>query len=305
MLRWSLKERRLIFFLLYFSLLFLLFLLFLSTQVASLENQVVELNDKCNLYTEKIRSAEQLRRTLHNQVMDLRGSIRVGCRLRPALANEESEKKGMKSYSFPDQQFEQRRVNITLDQERFDRTDTKTHSFEFDRVFGPLSTQANVYEEISHMVQSAVDGYNVCIFAYGQTGSGKTWTMTGDRENATNKGIMPRSFQEIFDIAARDKDKIEVSASIYMLELYCGDLVDLLLERNDDEKGPPPPKIIIRKNEYGTIMPQGVVIKPAKSTEEMYKVRRERERERRPVILITSTFCFFSVYKTRSLTILC
>lgn len=27
------------------------------------------------------------------------------------------------------------------------------------------------------LIQSCMDGYNVCIFAYGQTGSGKTYTM--------------------------------------------------------------------------------------------------------------------------------
>ena len=29
-----------------------------------------------------------------------------------------------------------------------------------------------VFEDTKHLVRSAVDGYNVCIFAYGQTGSG-------------------------------------------------------------------------------------------------------------------------------------
>lgn len=51
--------------------------------------------------------------------------------------------------------------------------------YEFDACFGPDATQADVYEETRNLIQSAKDGYNVCIFCYGQTGSGKTHTLTG------------------------------------------------------------------------------------------------------------------------------
>ena len=49
-----------------------------------------------------------------------------------------------------------------------------------------------VFEDTKHLVQSAVDGYNVCIFAYGQTGSGKTFTIYGTEDMP---GLTPRGIQ--------------------------------------------------------------------------------------------------------------
>jgi DNA replication protein DnaC len=45
--------------------------------------------------------------------------------------------------------------------------------WEFDEVFDTNTTQEQVYQDVSGLVTSVLDGYNVCIFAYGQTGSGK------------------------------------------------------------------------------------------------------------------------------------
>jgi len=47
-------------------------------------------------------------------------------------------------------------------------------------------------------VESAIDGFSVCIFAYGQTGAGKTHTLIGGSED-TDKGILSRSCENIFE----------------------------------------------------------------------------------------------------------
>ena len=83
-----------------------------------------------------------------------------------------------------------------------------------------------VFEDTRHLVQSAVDGYNVCIFAYGQTGSGKTHTIYGTPEMP---GLTPRGIHELFNVLDRDSGKYTFSVSCYMLELYQDDLADLLL----------------------------------------------------------------------------
>lgn len=59
---------------------------------------------------------------------------------------------------------------------------------------------AQVFEDTRHLVQSAVDGYNVCIFAYGQTGSGKTHTIYGGEGDP---GLTPRGIHELFNVLDR------------------------------------------------------------------------------------------------------
>ena len=68
------------------------------------------------------------------------------------------------------------------------------------QVFEPHSTQSEIFEDISQLAQSCIDGYNVCIFAYGQTGSGKSFTMEGGLSELT-KGMIPRAVEQVFQVA--------------------------------------------------------------------------------------------------------
>jgi kinesin family member C1 len=69
-------------------------------------------------------------------------------------------------------------------------------AFTFDRVFPPSCGQDDIFEEVQEFVQSALDGFRVCLFSYGQTGSGKTFTMQGyGRE--VQRGIIPRAVEQV------------------------------------------------------------------------------------------------------------
>jgi len=58
------------------------------------------------------------------------------------------------------------------------------------------ASQEEVFSELAQLIQSAIDGKNVCVFAYGQTGSGKTHTMEGG--DGDDEGVIPRSVNLIF-----------------------------------------------------------------------------------------------------------
>lgn len=52
--------------------------------------------------------------------------------------------------------------------------DGNPNKFNLDRIFGPESTQIEVFEETAvPLIQDVLAGYNATIFAYGQTGTGK------------------------------------------------------------------------------------------------------------------------------------
>jgi len=104
--------------------------------------------------------------------------------------------------------------------------------FSFDRIFNPEAKQKDVYREVAELVQSAMDGYRVCILSYGQSGSGKTHTMTGyaNQGQSDQQGIIPRSMTDILkqSRAMLTSGWMDVSVSVSVVELYNEELRDLL-----------------------------------------------------------------------------
>ena len=101
-------------------------------------------------------------------------------------------------------------------------------TFTFDRVFDWNSSQEDIYRTTAKtIVDSTLEGYNGTIFAYGQTGTGKSHTMEGKDSPAELRGVIPRSFNHIFEAidAAQDTDFL-VRASY--LEIYNEEIRDLL-----------------------------------------------------------------------------
>jgi hypothetical protein len=128
-------------------------------------------------------------------------------------------------------------------------------NYSFDSCFHAKTGQDQVFEDVKRLIQSAIDGYNVCIFAYGQTGSGKTYTMYGNKENP---GITPRAVDEIFCLASQMEEHYEVEISLYMIELYLDTLVDLLAPK-DFRKAPT--HLEIKEDPNGMIYLQGVSVR--------------------------------------------
>ncbi|XP_058794320.1 kinesin-like protein KIF3B [Phymastichus coffea] len=100
--------------------------------------------------------------------------------------------------------------------------------FSFDSVYDCKSTQQEIYEEtVRPLVSSVLDGFNGTIFAYGQTGTGKTYTMEGSKIDSEKRGIIPRSFEQIFTHIGRSKN-IQYLVSASYLEIYQEEIRDLL-----------------------------------------------------------------------------
>lgn len=87
-----------------------------------------------------------------------------------------------------------------------------------------------VFDEVSGLVTSILDGYNVCIMAYGQTGSGKTYTIEGPAEDP---GVNSRALAELFRAAGERSTGFSYAFSASVLEIYNEQIFDLLAGSRD------------------------------------------------------------------------
>ena len=185
----------------------------------------------------RYRSEAAERRRLHNLVQELRGNIRVYCRVRPPSANElaRGAEASQVCASFPREQC------VRLVNER-----GKQKAWEFDKVFDFGARQEAVYAEVSGLVTSVLDGYKVCIFAYGQTGAGKTYTMNGPEGD---RGVNTRALAELFAASAARGAEVRDEITVSVLEIYNETIRDLLAEDVGARK------LEVRRGERGMHVP--------------------------------------------------
>ena len=108
-------------------------------------------------------------------------------------------------------------------------------NFFYDKAYGQSSTQEQVFQETAMpIVESVCQGYNGTIFAYGQTGTGKTFTMEGDFQTDINKGIIPRSFDLMFNLIKATYNTNYLIRCSYM-ELYNEEVRDLLAKNHQQK----------------------------------------------------------------------
>ncbi|KAL0599071.1 Kinesin-like protein KIFC2 [Plecturocebus cupreus] len=181
---------------------------------------------------------------------ELKGNIRVLCRLRPgtssSLVSVEPGPGGTVTTCYRG----------------------RHRRFRLDWVFPPDASQEEVFRELEPAVLSCLRGYSVCIFTYGQTGTGKTYSMevgrsprpsgrgpggsawlgcepavhpTPPQGPPEDPGIAPRALQSLFrEMGAGRPHRVTLS----MVEIYNEAVRDLLAPG-------PPERLAVRQGPEG------------------------------------------------------
>ncbi|XP_006833777.1 PREDICTED: kinesin-like protein KIF18B [Chrysochloris asiatica] len=149
----------------------------------------------------------------------------------------------------------------------------KDLKFAFDRVFGEVATQQDVFQYTTHSILDGfLQGYNCSVFAYGATGAGKTHTMLG-REG--DPGIMYLTTMELYRrLEARQEEK-RFEVLISYQEVYNEQIHDLL-----EPKGP----LAIREDPDKGVVVQGLSFHQPTSAEQLLEMltRGNRNRTQHP-----------------------
>ncbi|TYJ12262.1 hypothetical protein E1A91_A11G337600v1 [Gossypium mustelinum] len=221
------------------------------------------LNNEYDLLKKKYLDESSERKRLYNEVIELKGNIRVFCRCRP-LNQVEIANGSSSVVEFDSSQDTELQIVSS---------DSSKKQFKFDHVFRPEDGQDAVFARTKPIVTSVLDGYNVCVFAYGQTGTGKTFTMEGTPEN---RGVNYRTLEELFRVAGERGGVMKYELFVSMMEVYNEKIRDLLGESSNQ----PTKKLEIKQAAEGTQEVPGLVEACVYSTEEVWELLKSGNRVR-------------------------
>ncbi|XP_024516224.1 kinesin-like protein KIN-14I isoform X1 [Selaginella moellendorffii] len=195
-----------------------------NLEVAHLESHIKGLAAAASGYQKVLLE----NRKLYNEVQDLKGSIRVYCRVRPLLSGDLSRRTTV--------EFIGENGDVMISNPKRQGKDA-CRTFKFNKVFSTSASQEQVFLDTQPLIRSVLDGYNVCIFAYGQTGSGKTYTMSGP-SNATEDlwGVNYRALNDLFYISQSRRNVCKYDIGVQMVEIYNEQIRDLLASDGPTKK---------------------------------------------------------------------
>uniref|UniRef100_A0A3B4A1B5 Kinesin motor domain-containing protein n=1 Tax=Periophthalmus magnuspinnatus TaxID=409849 RepID=A0A3B4A1B5_9GOBI len=202
----------------------------LQARVLALEHSLEEEREQCKVERKR-------RKELHN-TLELRGNIRVHCRVRPILPFDYLQPSTSGSHAPVEEVIQAVGDDTVMVNCMKTGMPMQNKIFEFE-VHAPEDSQDTVFEEVKPLLRSLLD-YNVCIMAYGQTGSGKTHTMIGaeplellsETQQEVQQGVVPKAASELFLISQKPTESHTVEVAV--MEVYNNEVFDLL---SQDERG--------------------------------------------------------------------
>lgn len=170
----------------------------LLKKLATIQAEIKNSESLTESISSEIQYLYETKKSLNNKIQEKKGNIRVYCRIKPQeIPINTTNAKDFKVLEILEDQSTLN-VNVPNDTVKSDNT-IQNYRFYFEKIFGENSNQSELFNEMAQLLQSVLDGYNVCIFAYGQTGSGKTYTMEGGTDDNDSKGLIPRSVEYLYE----------------------------------------------------------------------------------------------------------
>lgn len=194
-----------------------------------------------------------------------RSTIQVHARVRPPGANPAMKVTGSvkENYSID---YTDNRLGLVVNNPGVGRKD---HTFTFDHIYDPQSTQEEVYNRLAQpVITDFINGFNCTIFAYGQTGSGKSYTMTGGSGSYNDRGLMPRALEQVFGFVANSTETREYEVWLSYIQIFNEIGYDLLgIPGESNPRLEDLPRVTLQEDSEGALHVRGLSAHKANNVE--------------------------------------
>ncbi|EFO62413.1 Kinesin-9 [Giardia lamblia P15] len=194
-----------------------------------------------------------------------RSTIQVHARVRPPGANPAMKVTGnvKENYSID---YVDNRLGLVVNNPGVGRKD---HTFTFDHIYDPQSTQEEVYNRLAQpVITDFINGFNCTIFAYGQTGSGKSYTMTGGSGSYNDRGLMPRALEQVFGFVANSTETREYEVWLSYIQIFNEIGYDLLgIPGENNPRLEDLPRVTLQEDSEGALHVRGLSAHKANNVE--------------------------------------